>query len=127
MSCQSRTAAALISSWKALTWSGGASGCSAPVQTSTLAFTLPEAAGVLVARTPWKLTTALRSAPPREFQRHRAAAAKADRAHPARIDLRQRGERRQRGPAAGAQRFRFVAEFANQFGCLRQIACLPAI
>ena len=63
----------------------------------------------------------------RELQRHRAAEAKADRGEPARIDLRQRGERRQRGPAAGAQRFRFVAEFANQLSRLLQIACLPAI
>src|ERR1035441_8269029 len=65
MTCQSRTSAARISSSKAATCSEGASGSSAPVQTSTLAVTLPETAGVLVARTPWKLTTALRSAPSR--------------------------------------------------------------
>src|SRR2546428_3332710 len=37
--------------------SGGARGSSTPVQTSTLAFTSPGCAGILVASTPWKLTT----------------------------------------------------------------------
>src|SRR5216684_3536914 len=116
MTCQSATAAARISSSKALTWSGGASGSSAPVQTSTLAFTLPETADGL------EIGTAAC-----ELQRHRAAETKADCGEPARIDLGQCGERRQRGAATGAEHFRFVAEAADQFAHLLQIARLPAI
>ena len=63
----------------------------------------------------------------RELQHHRAAEAETDRGQPARIDLRHRGERRQRGAAAAAQRFRCAAEFADQFCNFRQIARLPAV
>jgi|SRR5215211_5000396 len=48
MTCQSCTFAARISFSKAETGSGGASGSSAPVQTSTLGFTLFTSAGILV-------------------------------------------------------------------------------
>src|SRR6059058_3545969 len=65
MTCQSCTPPVRISFSKSATCSGGASGSSTPVQTSTLAFTCPGCAGILVASTPWKLTTAFRLAPSR--------------------------------------------------------------
>src|ERR1700737_2859073 len=63
----------------------------------------------------------------RKLQHHRAAEAEADGGHSVRIDLRQRGERRQRRTATRAKCFRLVAEVADQFGYLLQIARLPAL
>ena len=63
----------------------------------------------------------------RELQHHRAAEAEADRRQSARIDLRQRRERRQRGAAAAAQCFRLAAQTADQFRDLLQVARLAAI
>ena len=63
----------------------------------------------------------------RELQHHRAAKAETDRRHPARIDLRQCRQRRQRGAAAPAQRFRLAAEIADQFCDFLQVARLAAI
>src|SRR5262245_50950824 len=61
--------AAVISLLKASTCSLGIMGSSAPVRTSTRAFTFPFSAGVFVARTPWKVTAASRSAPARTMLR----------------------------------------------------------
>ena len=63
----------------------------------------------------------------RELEHHRSAEAEPDRRQPAGIDLRQRGERRERGAAAGAEFFRLGAKPADQ-GCdFLQVARLPAV
>ena len=98
------------------------------MQTSTLAFTCPGCAGIFVASTPWKLTTAFRSAPSRasssttEPPKQNPIAASLSG-----IDLRQRGQRRERGAAPGAEFFRLGAKPADQ-GCdLLQIGRLPPV
>ena len=63
----------------------------------------------------------------RQFQHHRPAKTEPDRRQPAGIDLRQRGERFQRGAAAGAELFRLGAKPADQ-GCdFLQVGRLPPI
>ena len=59
------TPAAVISSSNAARCSGGMIGSSAPICTSTLAFTAPACAGFAVPRPEWKPTTAFRGSPAR--------------------------------------------------------------
>ncbi len=63
----------------------------------------------------------------RKLKHHRAAEAETDGGHSVRIDLRQRGECRQRRTATRAKCFRLVAEVADQLGYFLQIARLPAL
>ena len=63
----------------------------------------------------------------RQLQHHRPAETEPDRRQPAGIDLRQRGERFERGAATGAELFRLGAKPADQ-GCdFLQIGRLPPI
>ena len=98
------------------------------MQTSTLAFTCPGCAGILVASTPWKLTTAFRSAPSRASssttdppkQNPIAASLPASTCGSA-------ASVAERGTAAGAEFFRLGAKPADQ-GCdFLQIGRLPPI
>ena len=63
----------------------------------------------------------------RKLEGHRAAEAETDRAQPACIDLRQRGERHQRGTRTRAQGLRIVAKAADQMGRFLQTVRLPAV
>ncbi len=74
MSSQSASAR-FISRAKAVTSPGGTCGSDAPWQTRIFAVTAPGLAGRVVARLPWMLTTAARSAPAGRPARARASAA----------------------------------------------------
>jgi hypothetical protein len=63
----------------------------------------------------------------RQLQHHRPAKTEPDRRQPAGIDLRQRGERTQRGMATGAEFFRLGAKPADQRCDFLQIGRLPPI
>ena len=118
--------AARISFSNAATWSGGASGSSAPVSTSTLALTLPGAAGSFRRQHAVKADGGLQiRALARELQHHRAAEAETDRRQSARhrpaAGLRASPARRGRARAA------FPARRAGRRRRLRPPAdCAPA-
>jgi hypothetical protein len=67
------------------------------------------------------------SAVARKLQHHRAAETKPDGGHSVDVDLRQRGERRQRGAATCAKCFRLAAEVADQLCNFLQITRLSAV